>query len=148
MIHSARCEIADLLYTDKRAERQLPVEFVHHDHALDLQKSPRFDITGKLRYLIIMYKHLYCNRIRKVRNIKNQNRALILDLTLIKGYDLTPDRDLTDLSLNLLYFQRLILKISTIEHIRIIGTFQRLQLIIILLICLLPFRCIRIFLFA
>ena len=60
--------------------------------------------------------------IRKVRHIKHQDGLLVSDLPGIKADDLAPDDHLSHFSLYIFYGDGFLLKISSVNHIRMIGT--------------------------
>ena len=122
-------EISDLLDSCDRTDRQLSVKFVDGRHALDLDKCTLFQISQNFRKLFIAGKHFYSDRICKICHGKNDDRFFISNLTCIKLNDLSVDRNLTHLSNNCLQFDWLILKIPSVDQIRIIPDLHRTHII-------------------
>ena len=101
------------------------VKFVHQRHALDLHESARLHIPSQLRHLIVVQKHLDRHRIGEVRHIEDQDRPLVLDLPLVHIEDLAADDHLAHLADDIVDRHGLLVKIPAVQHVRIVGTFQR-----------------------
>ena len=97
------------------------VKFIRHTDTLDLDKSPGLYAIRDLLHLVVAHEHLHRHGIREVRQIKDQNGLLILNLPLVKIQDLTADHHLAELADELLDPHGLLFKIPAVEHIRIVA---------------------------
>ena len=70
-IHALHCKIAAFPNSNHRSDRKLPVKSIDRRHTLKLHKCPRLDMWHNIGKLLISGKHLYCDRICKIRHIKN-----------------------------------------------------------------------------
>ena len=75
-----------------------------------------------------MGKYLDHHRIGKVRDGKNDNGSLVSDLARLDRKDLATDRHLADRTVDLCDVDALILKVSSVDHIRIVRLFHRIAL--------------------
>ena len=72
-----------------------------------------------------MQKHFYGDRIRKVRDVEHIDSLLVSDFSGFHGSYLSADRNLSHLSGNRINGDGIVIKIPSIDHIRVIGPFQR-----------------------
>ena len=117
-------KIGNFLDACKGAYGKLTVKLIHHGDTLKLYKGTHLDPCRDLRHLVIAGKHFDSHGVREISDIKHQNRLFILDLPAVKMDDLTPDDHLTDLTDDILDGNRILLKITAVNHIGIVGTFH------------------------
>ena len=72
-----------------------------------------------------MQKHFYGDRIRKVRDVEHIDSLLVSDFSGFHGSYLSADRNLSHLSGNGINGDGIVIKIPSIDHIRVVGPFQR-----------------------
>ena len=75
--------------------------------------------------MFISGKHFYHDRVRKICYRKHNDCFFIPDFPCIKLNNFSPECDFTHFSRYFLQFNRLIIKISSINQIRIVISFQR-----------------------
>ena len=129
VVHPAGGKITDFLDARQGTDRDFMVELVDRGHTFQLQKSTFFDRTADLRHLLVVQEHLYRDRVGKVCDIEHVDGLLVSDLSGFHGGYLSTDRDLTHLSGDGINRDRIIVKISSVDHIRVVRTFQRARAI-------------------
>ena len=125
VIHPAGGKITDLPDTCKGTDGDLMVKLVDRSHTFQFQEDTFFDRSADLRHLFIVQKHFYGDRIRKVRDIEHIDRLLVSDFSGFHGSYLSADRNLSHLSGNRINGDGIVIKIPSIDHIWVVGPFQR-----------------------
>ena len=115
-------KIRYLFHSNDRTYGEFIVKFVNRGDSFEFDKGALFYPLRHLRHLLIVDKNFDGYGIRKVRHIKHQDGLLVSDLPGIKADDLAPDDHLSHFSLYIFYGDGFLLKISSVNHIRMIGT--------------------------
>ena len=125
-VHTGRYKGRDFFNTNDRTDGQLTVKPVNRCYTFDLQKCT-FRNTAIFDFIqiLIFTEHFYHDRIGKVGNGKHQNRFLTTDRALIHRQNLSTNDNFSHLSHDLFDTDCFFVKISTVYHIRIIGSFVR-----------------------
>ena len=118
-------KVADLLDPGNGADGQFAVEFINGRHALDLDKCALLQFAKDLRKLLVAGEHLHSDRVIIVRHRKHDDRFLVSDLTGLKTDDLSVNGDLAHLGDNLVKGDRLVIKVFSVDQVRIIALFHR-----------------------
>ena len=116
-IHSRTAEVSNLFNSGNRTDSKFTVKSVDCRNTFKFQESPFLHRFCYLRHLFITKKHLDHNGICKIRHRKNQNRFFVTDLPCL--YILTVDNDFAHLTCYGFQIDRITLKISSINHVRI-----------------------------
>ena len=131
IVQTRGSEICYFFNTGKRTNGNLMVELVNGRHTFQFEESSFFHSSADFSHLFIMQEYLYGNRICKIRNIKHINGFFIADFPGFNRCNLTADRHFTHLTGNCIYRNRIIIKIPSINHIRIIRTAKRTRTLVI-----------------
>ena len=83
-------------------------------------------LSKQIRELVIAGKHLDHDRVGKVGHGKHDDCLFVPDLTGIKADHLSPESNLTHLSGNCLQLDRHIVKVPSIDYVRVIGALERI----------------------
>ena len=118
-------KVRNLFYASKRADCQLVIKLVNRRHTLKFDKDPLFHNIRYFFDLLVPHKEFHRHGVRVIRDIINQNGPLILDLPLVHTDDPAADDHLTDLPDDILDGHGLLLKVPAVDHIWIVGPFQR-----------------------
>ena len=122
IVHTVSGKICDLLDSHHRADGQLMIKPVKGGHTFDLHKGSGFELASDILQELIFHKHFHMDGIRKIGQGHGNDGTLATDLPLFHAEDLAFDSDLSHLLLHLLQRDRLILKVSSIEYIRVIAS--------------------------
>ena len=122
IIHTGSGKVCDLLNTHHGTDSQLVIETVQGRHTFEFYKIARRNLTPQLFQLLISGKHFYMDGIGKVRYCQGNNGALPADLPLLHIEDFAANGYLSHLLDDLLQRNRLIFKITSIKHIRVITS--------------------------
>ena len=120
MILSCCHKGTDALYALYTGNTELMVEFINGGPSLYFDETALFQAACDFRHLIIFQKHLDCDRVRKIRHIKHQDRLFIADLSGFHGQHLTADGHLTHLTGDGLNIDRSLFRIASVDHIGIV----------------------------
>ena len=120
VVHTAVLKAGDLLDPYYGTDRQFTVIPVNGGNPFQFNESFHLHSLQDLLYLVVSGKDLYSDRVGKICNRKDDNGLLIPDLSGLQGHNLSPDTDLPHFCLDTFQRNDLILKVSSIEHIRII----------------------------
>ena len=123
-IHTSGAEITDFLDSYYRADGQLTVKTINGSDTFQLHKSTFFQILCQLRYLFRCKENLHRNGICEVRNIHHNNGLLISDISGLQCTDTSTDDHFSHFPFNGTDLDSLFVNISSVDHIRIIRTFQ------------------------
>ena len=125
VIHPAGGKITDFFYTRQGTDGDLMVKLVDRSHTFQLQEGTFFDRSADLRHLFVVQEHFDRDRIGKVCDIKHVDRLFVSDLSGFHRSYLSADRDLSHLSGDRINGDGIVIEISSIDHIRVVGAFQR-----------------------
>ena len=112
----------------QRTNSQFMVEFIQCSYPFDLDISSRLQSAGQLIHLIVAHEDFYGHGIRKIRHIKHENRFFVPDLPFIQLQNLSPDNHLAHFADNIFDGDSILLKITSVDHIGIIGLLQRTRI--------------------
>ena len=98
------------------------VKTVQGRHPFELHKAACGNPAPQFFQLLISGKHFYMDGIGKIRHGQGYNGTLPADLTLLHVEDLAADGNLSHLLDDLLQRNGLILKITPVEHIRVVAS--------------------------
>ena len=118
-IHSCTAKICNLFDPGNRSDSKFTVETVNCRNTLKFQKSALFDSLCYFRYLFVTQKHLDHDGICKVRHRKNKNCFFVTDFSCFHIHNLATDNNFAHLTCDGFQIDRIALKISSINHIRV-----------------------------
>ena len=121
VIHTFAGEILCLFDAAHRTDGQFAVKPVDGCHAAEPDERPRLDRAIQIFQRILIGKDLDRNRIGKVRDMKDDDGLSAAQLPAVLIQNLAPHRYLTDLTLDFFNGDKVILKITAEQNIRIIG---------------------------
>ena len=124
-VHALACEIVALLDAHNGAKGQLSVELVDGGHALDADEGAHVDHALDLLEQLRPHKHFHADGVREVRDVEGQDEFAAAQLPALAGEDLAPQGHLAHLPVDLLDLQEVVLEIAAIEHLRVVGFFDR-----------------------
>ena len=101
------------------------IKFIYGGYTLKFQKCTFFYSLTDFLHLLIVKKNLYRDGIRKISNVKHVNRLFIPDFSCFHRSYLTSDGHFTHFTGYRIDCNRFILKIPSINHIRVIRTAKR-----------------------
>ena len=119
VIASSLTKIPDSLNSPYRRDRQIPVKGVNRRLAFNFQEGTFCKFWFQVRHLIVFHKDLHGNRICKIRYLKDENCAFISDFSHIEGLYLPADHNITDLVFDGDDVYTVLVKVSSVDHIRI-----------------------------
>ena len=101
------------------------VKLVHRCNTFDLYEVSFFQMLHQFIPLLIFYKNLSCDRIRKVCNDDLDDRFFSIPKFPHIGIDdLSANNDLADFSLYCIDRHCFFVEITSVEYIRVVGTLQ------------------------
>ncbi len=119
-IFAGLCKITDFADACHRRNNQLTVKFINIGHAFDFQERAHFYFAQYVGELVISDKQLDCDGIRKVSHREYDNRLLIANLTCLKTDHFPPERNLSHLAYYLAKLHRLVVKVASIDQVRVV----------------------------
>ncbi len=125
-------KVGDFLNACKGADGQFMVELIDHSHALDLDKRPLFHNTCYFINLLISHEKLHRHGVRIIRDIIDQNGPLVLDLPLVLPDHPAAYHHFAHFAYNILDGHCLLLEVPAVNHIRVVGAFQRTFIVALL----------------
>ena len=126
LVFSCYTEIRSFADSGYRTNGQLSIKFINRRNSFDFQKYTFFNLRKQIRELVIAGKHLDHDRVGKVGHGKHDDCLFVPDLTGIKADHLSPESNLTHLSGNCLQLDRHIIKVPSIDYVRVIGALERI----------------------
>ena len=126
LVFSCYTEIRSFADSGYRTNGQLSIKFINRRNSFDFQKYTLFNLRKQIRELVIAGKHLDHDRVGKVGHGKHDDCLFVPDLTGIKADHLSPESNLTHLSGNRLQLDRHIVKVPSIDYVRVIGALERI----------------------
>ena len=123
VVHTAVREILTRFNARNRSDGQLPVEAVKIGHPLDAHKPARLRGLLQILHRLLPGENLHGNGVRKIADIAHKERIAAAQLPALGGKDLPTDHNRPDLSLQLIQLHRLPVKVTAVQHIRMIRFF-------------------------
>ena len=133
VVHPPDRKIGNFFHAGDRGKSQLMIKFIRQCHTFDLQEISLLQKFFYLSGLLGFYKDLYTDRIRHIRDREDQDRLPYLFYHfLLKIENFPADDHLADLIGDILDGDRIPLKVSAENDIRILGAPQRPECIPVL----------------
>ncbi len=129
---AGRRKVGDFLNACKGADGQFMVKLIDRSHALDLDKCPLFHNACYFINLLISHEKLHRHGVRIIRDIIDQNGPLVLDLPLVLPDHLAAYHHFAHFAYNILDGHCLLLEVPAVNHIRVVGAFQRTLIVALL----------------
>ena len=113
----------NLLNSHHRAYGKLTVVSVNGGNSFQLYKCFFLNALCNLLYLVVSGKHFYGNGVCKIGNRKDNNRFFVSDFSLFQRHNLSSDTDLSHFCLHVFQWNYFVIKVPSIQYIRIVRTF-------------------------
>ena len=123
IIRTAVFKAGNFLNPHNRAYGKLAVISVNSGNSLQLYKRFFLNAFCNLLYLIVSGKHFYGNGVCKIGNRKDNNRFFVSDFSLFQGHNLSSDTDLSHFCLHVFQWNYFVIKVPSIQYIRIVRAF-------------------------
>ena len=123
IIRTAVFKTGNFLNSHHRTYGKFTVVSVNGSNTFQLYKCLFLNAFCNLLHLVISGKHLYGNRVCKICNGKNNNRLFVSNFSLFQRHNLPSDADLSHFCLHVFQWNYFIIKVPSIQYVRIVGAF-------------------------
>ena len=107
------------------------IKLIDDNCSFQLYKSPRLHFRRKFADLLRCHEQFYRHRIRKIRNVINEDCPLVLNIAFIKVQNLSAYNNVANLSDDFFHRKCIAFEIPSEQNIRIIGALHRPSRIVV-----------------